>query len=56
MFVDPNQIYRDRILGGPKSDEIYDIQPTWTLLRAIIRKQKIQKIYGTQNSNRKEEF
>ena len=29
---------------------------TWTLLRTMIRKQKIKKIYGTENTDRKEKF
>lgn len=25
---------------------LYDLQTTWTLLRSILRKRKIEKIYG----------
>jgi hypothetical protein len=54
MFVDQNQIYGDKILGGPKINELNHLKSTWTLPRSVIRKQKIEKIYGTKNSNRKE--
>lgn len=57
MFVDPNQVNpHDKILTGPKlDDDLNDIKSTWILLRSVIRKQKIEKIYG-ENSNRKEKF
>lgn len=57
MFVDTNQINPyDKILSGPKlDDDLNDIKSTWILLRSVIRKQKIEKIYG-ENSNRKEKF
>ena len=34
----------------------YGVDITWTLLRTMIRKQKIKKIYGTENTDRKEKF
>lgn len=57
MFVDPNQINPyDKVLAGPNMNGEYnDIINTWILLRSVIRKQKIEKIYG-ENSNRKEKF
>jgi hypothetical protein len=58
MFVDPNQLNPyDKILGGPKmNDDFNGIKATWTLLRSMIRKQKIERIYGTKNTDRKEKF
>jgi hypothetical protein len=59
MFVDPNQINPyDKILGGPKmnDDDFNGIKSTWILLRSVIRKQKIEKIYGTKSEDRKENF
>lgn len=51
MIVDPNQIYPyNEILGGPELDDIH-IKSTWILLRSVIRKNKINKIYG-KDSNR----
>lgn len=45
------------VLGGPKIDDEYNfLKPTWTLLRSQIRKQKIKRIYGTQNTDREEKF
>ena len=32
------------------------LNPIWNLLRSVLRKQKIEKIYGTKNTDRKEEF
>ena len=44
MFVDPNKLnsYR-KVLGSIEDNN--DIQATWTLLRTMIRKQKIKRIY-----------
>ena len=55
MFVDPNKLnsYR-KVLGAIEDNN--DIQATWTLLRTMIRKQKIKRIYGTENTDRKEKF
>ena len=55
MFVDPNKLnsYR-KVLGSIEDNN--DIQATWTLLRTMIRKQKIKRIYGTKNTDRKEKF
>ena len=30
----------------------YGVDITWTLLRTMIRKQKIKKIYGTENTEK----
>ena len=56
MFVDPNKLnsYR-KVLRGIE-DNNNDIQATWTLLRSMIRKQKIERIYGTKNTDRQEKF
>lgn len=57
MFVDPNQIYPyNQILGSPNNEFDNHIQSTWILLRSVIRKQKIEKIYGTKSEDRKEKF
>lgn len=58
MFVDQNQIYpQNTILGGPKKDEwMSGLQATWILVRSMLRKQKIERIYGTKNTDRKEKF
>ena len=45
----------DEVLGAIE-DNNNDIQATWTLLRSMIRKQKIERIYGTKNTDRKEKF
>jgi len=57
MFVDLNQINPyDKVLGGPNMNREYnDIINTSILLRSIIRKNKIKKIYG-EYSNREEKF
>ncbi len=55
MFVDPNQSNPyNKIFESPNVN--YDLQGTWSLLRTIIRKRKIKKIYGTKDSDRKEKF
>ncbi len=55
MFVDLNQSNPyNKVLGSP--DVNYDLQGTWSILRTIIRKRKIKKIYGTKDSDRKEKF
>ena len=57
MFVDPNQINPyNEILGGPNNEFDNHLQSTWILLRSVIRKQKIKKIYGAENTDRKERF
>jgi hypothetical protein len=57
MFVDPNLIMSNVVLGGPKIDDYDDrIKSTWILLRSQIRKIKIERIYGTKNTDRKEKF
>ena len=57
MFVDSNQILGNVVLGCPKIDEYDDgIKSTWLLLRSVIRKQKIEKIYGSKNTEREEKF
>jgi hypothetical protein len=57
MFVDPNQILGNVVLGGPKIDEYDDgIKSTWLLLRSQIRKIKIKRIYGTKSEDRGEKF
>jgi hypothetical protein len=57
MFVDSNQILGNVVLEGPKIDDEYNfLKSTWTLLRSQIRKQKIEKIYGTKSEDRKEKF
>jgi len=51
MFVDPNQREPyNKVFGSP---DVNYLQGTWTLLRTIIRKRKIEKIYGTK-ADRKE--
>lgn len=56
MFVNPNQVNPYKVLGGPNNQHEYnDIINTWILLRTVIRKNKIKKIYG-EDSNRKERF
>lgn len=32
------------------------MQSTWSLIRNVLRKQKIERIYGTKNTDRKEKF
>jgi hypothetical protein len=57
MFVDPNQIYPyNQILGGPNNEFDNHVQSTWILIRSMMRKQKIEKIYGTKSEDRKEKF
>jgi hypothetical protein len=54
MFVDPNLIMSNTVLGSPDYDD--RIKSTWLLLRSQIRKIKIKRIYGTKSEDRKEKF
>lgn len=54
MFVDPDLIMSNTVLGSPDYDD--RIKSTWILLRSKIRKIKIERIYETKNTDRKEKF
>lgn len=58
MIADPNQIDPyNKTLGGPKlDDDLNHIKSIGILFRTIIRKEKIERIYGSKDSNRKEKF
>lgn len=57
MIADSNHIYTyNKILGDPKlDDDLNHMKSIGILFRSILRKEKIEKIYG-KNSDRKEKF
>jgi hypothetical protein len=57
MFVDPNQINPyEKIFGSPKNEDFNHLKSMGILFRTILRIEKIERIYGTKKTNRKEKF